>query len=349
MTEFFPLSDEALRVAANLAQRHDAYVVAVRIADALPSSMYFAKKDEREYLVLKRHSGDSGTTVGARSAKTEAALAKYLADRETARTTLQATERALAEIINQYRALKLPLATAKAARILRELDIVGMLGEDLMLVGTNAFPAYQMEAGCRFQGLLDETDDFDLAWCRGSGISLAARAANERAPSLLGVLKQIDPQYRINKARPYQALASDGYEVELLVAPSLFSTLPRGDAFSPMAIFQEQEWLLRGRPIRHVLVSRDAKTCPIFAPDPRWMALHKMWLANKPERNANKRDKDRSQGEILLDAVKDRMQIAYPLNIDFVLELPEELRTYFDAWASSRQFIPGQSGLPTFR
>lgn len=67
MTSFFPFSDEALRVAANLAQRHDAYIAAVRRSDALPSSMFFAKKDGREYLVLKRHSGDSGTTVGARS------------------------------------------------------------------------------------------------------------------------------------------------------------------------------------------------------------------------------------------------------------------------------------------
>ena len=294
---FFPFSDEARRVAANLAQRHDAFVSAVRVLDSLPSSMFFSAKGEREYLVIKRHSSDAGSTVGARSTETEAIHTQYLADREAARATLARTEQALAEIISQYRALKLPIATAKAARILRELDIAGLLGEDLMLVGTNAFAAYQLEAGCRFGSLLDETDDFDLAWCRGAGISLAARAADERVPSLLSVLKRIDPQYRINKAKPFQALAGDGYEVELLVAPSLFKTLPRDEAFSPMAIFQEQEWLLRGRPIRHVLVSRDAKTCPIFAPDPRWMALHKLWLADKPERNANKRSKDRAQGE----------------------------------------------------
>ena len=122
---------------------------------------------------------------------------------------------------------------------------------------------------------------------------IRCRVRFARLPSLLAVLKRIDPNYRINKSKPFQALASDGYEVELLVAPSLFKTLPRGDAFSPMPIFHEQEWLLRGRPVRHVVVSRDQKTCPIFAPDPRWMALHKMWLADKPERNANKRNKDR--------------------------------------------------------
>jgi hypothetical protein len=34
------------------------------------------------------------------------------------------------------------------------------------------------------------------------------------------------------------------------------------------------------------------------------------------------------------------MSISYPLDIDFVLDLPDELRTLFDTWASSRNFVP---------
>jgi hypothetical protein len=32
---------------------------------------------------------------------------------------------------------------------------------------------------------------------------------------------------------------------------------------------------------------------------------------------------------------------SHPLDLDFVMDLPEELRPYFNAWANSRNFIPG--------
>ena len=79
------------------------------------------------------------------------------------------------------------------------------------------------------------------------------------------------------------------------------------------------------------------------------MALHKLWLADKPERNANKRSKDRAQGEMLLDAVHEHMSIAYPLDVEFVMDLPEELQTYFDRWASTRQFIPENTARRSLR
>lgn len=64
--EFLPFSDEGLRVAANLAQRHDAWVEAERRVEALPTSMYFARREgNREYLIVKRHSRDNGTSICA--------------------------------------------------------------------------------------------------------------------------------------------------------------------------------------------------------------------------------------------------------------------------------------------
>lgn len=348
MEELVPFSDEALRVSANLAQRHDAWVEAERRLEGLPSSMFFAKREGgREYLVVKRHSRDNGTTIGAKDSETERRLEEFRRERDEAQQALTQTEAALAEIVAQYRALKLPTAMPLPARILRELDIAGLLGTDYMAVGTNAFAVYQIEARARFASISDETEDFDLAWCRGSGISLAAM--NDGQPPLLDVLRRVDPSFRINPRRPYQALDEKGYEVEVLVAPSMFRTRPEDDDFSPMAVFPEQEWLLKGRPVRHVVASRDGRTCPIFAPDPRWMALHKLWLANKPERNAAKRPKDRRQGDVLLKAVASTMEAAYPMDVDFVMDLPEELRALFDLWAKENDFIPVHDASPRMR
>ena len=294
-------SDEQLRVAGNLQQRYDAWADAIRRREGLPTSMYFARRGEREYLIVKRHSRDNGTSEGARDAATEARLAAYLEDREAADRAISRTSEVLAEIVTLYRTLRLPLAMPKPGRLLRELDLAGLLGSDVMAVGTTAFVVYQLEATARFAKLSDETEDFDLAWCRGSGIALAQ--VSDRRPPLLEILRKVDPSVRV-------------------------------------AAFPEQEWLLAGRPVRHVVVARDGKPCPIFAPDPRWMALHKLWLARKPERNAVKRPKDFSQGTTLLHAVAERMSASYPLDTDFVMDLPPELREVFDEWATANAFMP---------
>jgi hypothetical protein len=335
-----PFSDEALRISANLEQRHDAWVTALRRLDRLPSSMFFVAKAGADYLTIKRYPGDSGTTLGARSPETEKRLEDFQHERAEANAALAQTEAALVEIVRQYRALRLPLIMPRPARILRELDRRDLLGIDLMLVGSNAFVAYEIEAGCRFLGGLAETEDFDLAWCRGTRIALARRTQNEAGSPLMRALQAVDASYRLNERKPYQAVDRAGYEVELLVAPSLFRTVPKDELFSPMAAFPEQEWLLQGRGVRHVVVDRENRTCPIFAPDPRWMALHKLWLAQKPERSAVKRPKDLRQGNLLLDAVRSRMQVGYPLDLDFVLALPGELRELFNQWAASRGFTP---------
>jgi hypothetical protein len=340
-------SDEQLRAAANLAQRYDAWADAVRQLDSLPSSMYYAARGEYEYLMVKRNSRDNGTSAGPRTAETDARLAEYQAQRSTIQETVASTERLLAENVAVFRSLKMPQAMPKPGRFLRELDLAGLLGNDVMAVGTNAFAVYQIEATARFLNVADETEDFDLAWCRDSRVSLAQRG--EKRPKLMEVLRRIDKSFHINRRKPYQALDSEGYQVELLVAPSLFRTRPPGDDFSPMATFPEQEWLLQGRPVRHVIVARDGKPVPIFAPDPRWMALHKIWLSRKPDRNATKKKKDLQQGEILLHAVAERMQTSYPMDTNFVMDLPEELLPIFNEWASKNNFVPGSTAHPSIR
>jgi len=82
---------------------------------------------------------------------------------------------------------------------------------------------------------------------------------------------------------------------------------------------------------------------PLYVPDPRWMALHKIWLAQKPERKASKKEKDARQGAVLLDAVRYFLADTYPLNVDFVVELPSELQDHFNHWAGERNFVPDPS------
>jgi hypothetical protein len=65
----------------------------------------------------------------------------------------------------------------------------------------------------------------------------------------------------------------------------------------------------------------------VIAPDPRWFALHKLWLADKPTRNPLKSRKDRKQGHALLQAVRERMP-HFPLDVEFANALPPQLVPY---------------------
>jgi len=102
----------------------------------------------------------------------------------------------------------------------------------------------------------------------------------------------------------------------------------------------EHEWLLKGRPVAFVVATVRRRACPVYVPDPRWMALHKLWLSKKPERRESKKPKDRRQGEVLLDACRFFLRDNYPMDIDFVLDLPSELRDVFSAWATGSGYDP---------
>jgi hypothetical protein len=131
---------------------------------------------------------------------------------------------ALSESSRIARALRLPLLSSDAGQILRETDRRGLLGSHLLVVGTNAMAAYAIEAAGSFNDVLDETEDFDLAW-----------AAEEKANEVLvwEMLKAVDPAFRINSERDFQARNAKAYEVELLVAPSRAVTLGAKDRPKP--------------------------------------------------------------------------------------------------------------------
>ncbi len=338
--DFVAYSPESQRVRANLEQTYVAWVDARREFDVMPVSMYWSSKDGADYLSVKQTSQDNGRSLGRRSPQLEAQYSIHMETKARLKERIHALDAQLTERAGLYRRLRLPSIPDRQAEILRKLDTEGLLGTDLMVVGTNAFIAYELVCGARFPTGNEETEDFDMAWCRGTKASLLGQTANAtNRKTLFAVLKTLDPSYQINPRKPYQAVNQTGYEVELLAAPSTHP-LPKFEPFEPMVTLIEQEWLLQGMPVSVVVATVRGRACPLYVPDPRWMALHKLWLAKKTGRNPAKKPKDQRQGEVLLDATRFFLSDSHPLNIDFVLSLPEELQPHFNAWCESRHFVP---------
>ncbi len=340
--QYLPFSDDAQRVAANLEQAYSFWLDSRQALQNLPASLYWAERADSQYLYAKQTAADNGTSIGVRSEATEQQLASFTEEKQLALERAASADALIQTRAALYRRLRMPTLPDKQAEILRKLDIEGLLGTDLMVVGTNAFSAYEWAANAIFPAGNEATQDFDLTWCRGTPASLVLAGtenSKRKNKTLFSILKSIDSSYKITPRKPYQAMNAEGYEVELLAAPSCHP-LPKEQAFSPMQTLIEQEWLLLGSPVSAVVATVRGRACPLTVPDPRFMALHKLWLADKPERNPAKRDKDRRQGDVLLDAVRHFMQASHPINVDFVLDIPEDLRPTFDQWCSARQFIP---------
>ncbi len=109
--------------------------------------------------------------------------------------------------------------------------------------------------------------------------------------------------------------------------------MSKTDKLHPVPLPQ-QEWLLLGRPVDQVVGCRNGTPARIVAPDPRWFALHKLWMSEKDKRDPLKRPKDRKQGIALLNVVREAMP-QYPIDEAFEASLPEALAGYCEGWKTS--------------
>jgi hypothetical protein len=326
MSVTYELDDEALRLLANLEQRYAAWMDAERIL--VPGRLAWKSVSGTDYLYCIIDGRGNGRSLGPRSAETQAQWEAAQVARQTADTLWPALLRDGA----LYRTLRLPRIASAAAQLLREFDRHRLLGTSLLVVGTNAMAAYEIEAQARFASAagIDSTADFDVTWVAAQPRQTTLAAIGAAPRTLLEVMKRVDVTYTINTERTFQVRNADGYEIELLLPKGLEQTLPRNETLRPIAL-AEQDWLLPGRRVQHVVCGLDGKPCRMIAPDPRYFALHKLWLAQKPTRDPLKRSKDDKQGRLLLSAIAERMP-HYALDDDFRGALPPELVPYFDRW-----------------
>ena len=339
-----PYSNEQARIAENLALVYEALVSTMRQQPEPVQRLAWKRVGNGEYLYQIRDRVGNGTSLGPRSEATEARWAAYV----QARASFQAQEEQLrvlkariAEVAAQYRALRLPLIDEMPGRIFREIDRRGMFAH-LQVAGTLCMAAYELEGQARFDRDLGATADCDFTLNYQGAGKLDRPQADPVA--LIDLLKGIDPTFTENMERPFQARNAAGYEVEFLLGQSEASLHPRSERIRPIPL-PEQDWLLRGRQVSQVVLDRSGMPARIVAPDPRWLALHKLWLANKPERRRAKVEKDWKQGLELLGLIKTRME-HFSLGPTFRHELPPELAPYLEAFELGQLDPAHRNALP---
>lgn len=317
-----PFSDEQARNLINIRQQYEVWRDGERALAEMPYNLRIKEVSGNAYLYELTDREGNMKSLGRLDEEKQAQFDAYKSNKEEVKARIEASRTMLAERARIYRSLHLPMLDPEAGKILREADRRRLLGSHLMVVGTNAMPAYHIEAGGMIRDVPEETLDFDLAW--------TAEPPADEISSIWMMLKAVDRTYTINTERQFQARNAKAYEVEILAAPSTVDGIFRKDQPKPIPL-PEQEWLLLGQQVDHVVIARDNGPARIIAPDPRFFALHKLWMAEKAGRNPLKRPKDEKQGMLLLDAVAEAMP-HYPMDEAFISKLPPALLPHFDRW-----------------
>jgi hypothetical protein len=318
------INDEGQRLLVNLAQHYDAWMGACRLL--FPGRLQWKTISDKDYLYRIADNVGNGSSLGRRSEETEGLYNDFLVARETRDNTAAQ----LKIDTGLFRALRLPRLPAFAGDVLRELDVRRLLGTSYLVVGTNAMVAYALEAAEVLPTGMETTDDFDLTW------SQPVLGNNETQPpnTLYAALKSIDPTYVVNAERQFQLRNARGQEVELLLAESIAEHWGRDQKIRPIPLF-EQDWLLNGRQVSHVVSDMSDKPARVVAPDPRWFGLHKLWLSKKPTRTTLKIGKDERQGMLVMNLVAEHMP-HFPLDNTFRAELPDILLPHLERWEATR-------------
>lgn len=331
----FVFNADALRISVNLAQHYDAWIAAARTRNEI-GRLHWKTVNGKDYLY--RAIGHHGaTSLGPRSESTQRLYERFHATSEA--------EKGLWFRLQQdamlWRALKLPMPDPAAGQVLRALDVEQRLGPAGVLVaGTHALFAYAVAAGERMPPDHSATDDVDLAWARTDPLPPGHR-------SLYDILQRLDRTYTLNQERTFQMRNASGYHIDLLISAARTSTVPQHEPLRPLPL-EGQDWLLLGTPVEATMVTTDGKPARIVAPDPRYFALHKLWLATQADRTPHKTLKDHEQGWWLLSLTARRLP-GHPLDEAFAASVPALLRPFFDHWRDAQTPSPDELTDPGYR
>ncbi len=263
-------------------------------------SMRWGERSGKEYLLRK--TGKTETSLGPRTDETEAAYQAFLRGRSENSDRLKGLAERLDKLAPVNVAMGLGRMPSIAARILRACDEQGLLGEQLIVVGTNAMFAYEVEAGVQIERGLIATADIDLLYDARRHISLAVTGLSTEG--LIGLLKKVDGSFVPARPRGFRAVNRDGYLVDLIRPeakdvfrdrlPTALSNVP--DDLEGAAIFG-LAWLINSPRLEAVALDERGYPARLVAIDPRAFALHKVWLSRREDREPLKAVRDLDQAK----------------------------------------------------
>ena len=289
-------------------------------------------RNGREYLYSRKKGVVK--SLGGRSPETERIRDAFHAGREKNATRLARLGAELNRQAAVLRALGLGRLPVPAARILRAIRLAAP-GATTRVIGTNALYAYEAIAGVMLNAASTATGDIDILVEDRNRLKILAE--DHEKPGLMGLIhREVDKSFRPRGPRDFRLTNDDGYVVEF-VRPEprpIYRDMPGADPLAEVDIAPAPigglQWLVNAPPVETVVIDARGFPAPMRAVDPRFWAAHKFWLAEREDRDPQKKICDRQQALVVLDLIAARLP-QYSLSEDFTGMLPGALRSLFQA------------------
>jgi hypothetical protein len=269
---------------------------------------------KEDYLVRTSPTGGQ-KGLGPRSLETEEIFRRFHERKTILEQRVKDLKTELAACVRRNFAEHVGRSPALLVKILNRLDEAG-IAEHFLVVGTHALYAYEHAAGVRITapGAM-ATKDIDLLWDTRKRIRLATQM-NLQSTSLIGLLRDVDPTFRLSAQDRYKAINSKGFEIDVLRRESC------GEDPHPLQVSDHEGefWAVQARNANKLLTA-ERLTAMVVAPRgemarmttiaPGIFIEFKRWLSRQEDREPEKRDRDVLQADIVAQMVQDhRLSVA---------------------------------------
>lgn len=326
---FFDLSSAQSKVYTDTQQT----LLAVRDTQARLAStkggMHWKTISGAEYLYRTLDGKGTAKSLGRRSPETEQIYQSFHDKKNMLSERLRQQTARLDEMKRMARALRLGHAPKPLMLICSALENAGLLGKNVMIIGTNALYAYEAMAGIQLFGDLVATGDMDMLWKHKAALTAAARDIGPQG--FIGILRKADKTFEVSKTQPFRAINNDGYMVDLIrqMPKPPWADEPHNlgqeDDFVATE-FESVQWLLSSPSIEQCVIASDGTPFMMTAPDPRAFTLYKAWMSQQPDREPVKRIRDLAQARSLWHLLQERLP-QFPLDNESLQSFPEAIRS----------------------
>lgn len=299
-----PLTDEQRRVAHDGLQLHEALIAAEAKATHYRGSYSWKTVNGSDYLYRSLRSG-LWKSVGPRSPETETIIDRFRSEKAAVTARVEALRERMRLQAKYATANRLGRLPTPAARVIRAFHAAEY---DFRVIGTQAMYVYEMMAGVQLVRDITATTDVDVMFDGRKHLRLMS-SASDSDPSLLDVLRRADATYE--RIATYRVVNSTGFMVDV-VAPA-WSPLQDNPHFdhsdtdlTPTEI-QGLEWLANAPAMKGTAFTMNGNPVTFEVPDPRFFAVHKVYVARAPTRDAIKVQRDLAQAHVVAEIVQEHL------------------------------------------
>jgi hypothetical protein len=336
MMQYNELDARTIRERIDMAQLWSAWIEADDLRrHSFRGYIRWEDRNGRDYLYSRKRGVVK--SLGPRSPETEQTYAAFHQGREANESRLSSLSVEMdrqAAVLSSLNAGRLPLMAARTLRALRTHDKAATI----RVIGTNALYAYEAMAGVVFNSESTATGDVDILVDDRNRLRLLTDTDEQIGLTRL-VQKEVDKTFQSRGTMDFRLTNDKGYMIEF-VRPEptpAYRPMPGADPLetgdirpAPIAGLQ---WLINSPVVEVIVLDERGFAAPMRCPDPRYWAVHKLWLSGRPDRDAQKKIRDKQQADVMLRLIAERLP-QFPLDPGFRNMLPKELAGMLDQGAS---------------